>query len=214
MEQSLEKHWEKIYQTKQSHEVSWTQDIPVTSIDFIKGLNLKKDASIIDIGGGDSKLVDYLLKEGYTNLSVLDISSTSLDRAKKRLGPNALTVNWIVSDIKEFKPTCQYDVWHDRAAFHFLTNEHDVRNYLKLVRNYVNGYLIIGTFSTKGPDKCSGLPVKQYNEEDLTTIFSEGFEKISCTNVDHITPSRTNQNFTFCSFKNVRNKNKPQIFLV
>ena len=198
---SLKEHWEKVYSTKEPHEVSWTQELPKTSIEFFHSLNLKKDASIIDIGGGDSKLVDTLLMEGYTNITVLDISEKALEKAKKRLGENAKKVKWIVSDILEFKPSMHYKMWHDRATFHFLTTKEQINSYMEKVRNAVNTYLIIGTFSDKGPDKCSGLNVHQYTEEELQKTLSNGFEKIKCITEDHLTPFNTKQNFLFCSFK-------------
>jgi trans-aconitate methyltransferase len=201
MENSPKEHWEKIYETKQPNEVSWTQDIPQTSLDFIHSFGLPTSARIIDIGGGDSKLVDHLLAEGFTDITVLDISAASLERAKKRLGDKASAVNWIVSDIKEFVPNKKYDLWHDRAAFHFLTEKKDVMEYLSLVRKAVDGYMIVGTFSPDGPTKCSGLSIKQYSDEELTAMFMDGFEKIKCVNVDHTTPFNTHQNFTFCSFR-------------
>jgi trans-aconitate methyltransferase len=201
MDNILKEHWEKVYETKQPHEVSWTQDIPKTSLDFIHSFELSKSARIIDIGGGDSKLVDHLLAEGYTDITVLDISAASLERARKRLGEKAEKVKWVIADIRDFKPAHKFDLWHDRAAFHFLTEKKDVMEYLSLVRKYVDGYMVVGTFSPDGPTKCSGLSIKQYSDEELTAMFMEGFEKIKCVNVNHITPFHTEQNFTFCSFR-------------
>ncbi len=194
-------HWETVYQTKQANEVSWTQETPQTSLDFIRSLNLPKSASIIDIGGGDSKLVDFLLDEGYENLTVLDISATALERAKARLGERAEKVNWIVADITDFKPDTSYDVWHDRAAFHFLTDNEQIEKYLNIVHAAVTGFLLIGTFSEDGPKKCSGLEIKQYSGTSLENVFKRDFTKIACKTEDHITPFNTIQNFTFCSFK-------------
>lgn len=194
-------HWESVYTTKSPNEVSWTQEIPQTSLNFIHEFNLSKDASIIDIGGGDGKLVDYLLAEGYNNISVLDISETAINKAKVRLGAKASQVNWIVSDITEFKPQAKYDCWHDRATFHFLTEQNEVNKYLEIARNAVIGYLTIGTFSEKGPEKCSMLHVHKYSEESLQKELSNGFEKIRCIEEDHETPFNTKQNFVFCSFK-------------
>ena len=196
-------HWNKIYSTKQSNEVSWTQEVPATSLEFVHYANLDKTASIIDIGGGDSKLVDFLLDEGFENISVLDISEQALVRAKQRLGEKATKVNWIVSDITEFRPTNSFDFWHDRAAFHFLTTEHQIVQYLSTARNAVkeNGFVTIGTFSKDGPTKCSGLTIKQYDEETLTHELENGFVKIKCITEDHTTPFNTKQNFLFCSFK-------------
>jgi cyclopropane fatty-acyl-phospholipid synthase-like methyltransferase len=194
-------HWDTVYATKQPHEVSWTQDIPQTSLDFIHSFDMPKTAHIIDIGGGDSHLVDYLLAEGYENLTVLDISEKALNRAKERLGENATKVNWIVSDITQFKPTNQYDVWHDRATFHFLTDKKQVTYYKNLTAKAVKGYITIGTFSKIGPKKCSGLEIKQYDSKELTAKLSTHFDKIKCITEDHTTPFGTQQNFTFCSFK-------------
>ncbi|PVW13550.1 class I SAM-dependent methyltransferase [Marixanthomonas spongiae] len=195
------KHWETVYETKNPDQVSWTQKIPKTSLEFIHSFGLKKTAKIIDIGGGDSKLVDYLLDEGFENITVLDISSKSLEKAKNRLGEKASKVNWIVSDITEFEPNMTFDVWHDRATFHFLTTTDQIKKYMKTARNCVNGFLTIGTFSKNGPEKCSGLEIKQYNEKELTAELNNGFDKIKCITEDHVTPFNTTQNFLFCSFK-------------
>jgi SAM-dependent methyltransferase len=194
-------HWETVYETKKPEEVSWTQEKPVLSLDFIRLIGAPKSAKIIDIGGGDSKLVDFLIEEGYENISVLDISAKALERAKKRLGKNASKVNWLVSDITEFKPDTTYDIWHDRATFHFLTSEKDIETYRSIAQKWVTGNLIIGTFSDNGPSKCSGLDIKQYSETTLENQFSEGFEKQKCLLTEHKTPFDTIQNFIFCSFK-------------
>jgi ubiquinone/menaquinone biosynthesis C-methylase UbiE len=201
MMESRKDHWEKVYASKQPHEVSWTQELPKTSIDFVHSFNLPKSASIIDIGGGDSKLVDFLLEEGFENVSVLDISETAIEKAKNRLGEKASRVNWIVSDITEFQPTQHFDCWHDRATFHFLNSPEEIESYLNTARKSVNGFMVIGTFSDKGPEKCSMLKVHQYTEEELATQLSNGFEKIKCVTEDHITPFQTAQNFLFCSFR-------------
>ncbi len=198
-------HWEKVYATKQPNEVSWTQALPKTSLDFIHSFNLPKNASIIDIGGGDSQLVDYLLDEGFENVSVLDISENAIDRAKQRLGNKAAKVNWIVSDVTEFHPSTTYDCWHDRATFHFLTTTTEINTYLTTARQAVKGFMAIGTFSDKGPNKCSMLDVHQYTEEELQQQLTEGFEKLKCITEDHTTPFNTTQNFLFCSFKRYNN---------
>lgn len=201
MKLDRKKHWETVYETKNPDQVSWTQEKPKTSLEFIHSFGLNKTAKIIDIGGGDSKLVDYLLDEGYENISVLDISAKSLEKAKKRLGKKATKVNWIVSDVTEFEPDMPFDIWHDRATFHFLTKAEQVKKYMKTVRDSVNGFLTIGTFSKNGPEKCSGLEIKQYSEEELTSELKIGFDKIKCITEDHLTPFDTTQNFLFCSFK-------------
>lgn len=198
------KYWDTIYLTKRSDEVSWTQKVPTTSLDFIHGFHLPKNANIIDVGGGDSKLVDFLVDEGYEHVTVLDISEQALDKAKKRLGEKSKKVKWVVSDVTEFKPDTQYDLWHDRATFHFLTTPGQIEQYLTIAKNNVTGYLTIGTFSENGPEKCSGLPIKQYNEEQLQAQLAKGFDKIRCITEDHVTPFQTKQNFLFCSFKKHR----------
>lgn len=201
MDKNIQKHWDVIYKTKHPNEVSWTQEFPSTSIELIHSLNLPKSAKLIDVGGGDSKLVDYLLQEGFENITVLDISKASLEKTKNRLGFNAKKVKWIVSDVTDFKPEEKYDVWHDRATFHFLISPEQIRKYFELASATVTGYLIVGTFSDLGPGKCSGLPVKQYNEKTLTAVFKKSFDKIHCITEDHLTPSNEKQNFIFCSFK-------------
>jgi len=198
---STKEHWEKVYQSKQPSEVSWTQEVPKTSLELIHSFNLPKTARIIDIGGGDSKLVDHLLQEGFSDITVLDISANAIERAKKRLGGKSQRVSWLVSDITEFKPSTKFDLWHDRATFHFLISREQVSTYIDIARRSVTGYLIIGTFSETGPKKCSGLDIKQYSEESLESELRDGFEKIHCLTEDHITPFNTIQNFLFCSFR-------------
>jgi SAM-dependent methyltransferase len=202
MQAPLKQHWENIYQTKQPNEVSWTEEVPTVSLGFIHQFNLPKDAKIIDIGGGDSKLVDHLLAEGYSNVSVLDISAAAIERAKKRLGEKANTVKWFETDILEFKPNDTYDLWHDRAAFHFQTEADKIDGYLNLVKYAVTGKVIVGTFSVDGPKKCSGLEIKQYDEAGMKDKFEHAsFRNIECKREDHITPSGAVQNFVFCSFE-------------
>lgn len=204
MEGNKKQHWETVYETKLPNEVSWTQENPKTSLDFIRETNLGKFAKIIDVGGGDSKLVDFLLDEGYQNITILDISANALERAKKRLGKKAEKVSWIVSDITEFKPETTYDIWHDRATFHFLTTSEQIEIYSKTIEKWVTGFLIIGTFSENGPKKCSGLEIKQYSETAIENQFSDGFKKIKCISEDHVTPFETKQNFTFCVFEKIK----------
>lgn len=202
MEKAIKAHWEHIYKNKQPNEVSWTQEVPTASLEYIHKFNISRSAKIIDIGGGDSKLVDHLLQEGFTDLTVLDISEAALQRAKDRLGKDAGKVNWIVCDVLDFHPDVTYDVWHDRAAFHFQTNQGSINQYLEIVKKAVDGMVIIGTFSTDGPQKCSGLEVRQYDELSMKEAFEKNaFKNIECKREDHITPSGAVQNFVFCSFK-------------
>ena len=198
-------HWEKVYSTKELREVSWYQPNPKASLDFIAGFNLPKDASIIDIGGGDSFLTDRLLESGFTNITVLDISEAAINRARQRLGNRAGMIKWIVSDVTEFTPMDSYDFWHDRATFHFLTTTEEIEKYISIAAKAVkeNGKMLIGTFSENGPEQCSGLQVKQYNEETLVSLIRNWFTKIRCIHTDHITPFNSVQNFLFCSFKKI-----------
>mgnify|MGYP001952202447 CR=1 FL=1 len=197
------KHWETIYQTKDLKDVSWYQPKPTTSLDFLNQFNIPKNSKIIDIGGGDSFLVDHLLDLGYSELTVLDISASSLDRAKERLGSRATKVKWIVADAATFKPVEQYEFWHDRAAFHFLTNEEEITNYINTIQNNIrpNGLLVIGTFSEQGPKKCSGIEITQYNETDFKSRFEPEFQLVDSQIVSHQTPFDTSQDFIFARFQ-------------
>ncbi|PWJ42774.1 class I SAM-dependent methyltransferase [Sediminitomix flava] len=196
-------YWDNVYQEKQTHEVSWYQKTPSTSLDIINKLDLPKTAKIIDIGGGESYLVDHLLEQGFTDITVLDISETAILRTQKRLGAKAQNVKWIIADIAEFEPTEKYDLWHDRATFHFLLEEDEINHYLNSIRKGLteDGNLVIGTFTEEGPRMCSGVIVKQYTEESLTNLVHDSFQKLECKIVNHKTPFYTIQNFVFCSFR-------------
>lgn len=197
------KHWENIYKTKDFKEVSWYQSSPTTSLDFLKQFNVVKTAKIIDVGGGDSFFVDYLLDLGYIDITVLDISENAINKAKQRLGKRSSKVNWIVADVTTFKTNEKFDFWHDRAAFHFLTQEQEIENYIDTIQKSINptGVLVIGTFSEQGPNKCSGIEIKQYSEISMTERLKHFFEKVKCITIDHKTPFNTLQNFIFCSFR-------------
>jgi 2-polyprenyl-3-methyl-5-hydroxy-6-metoxy-1,4-benzoquinol methylase len=201
-------HWENVFSTKQESEVSWYQSKPQTSINFFIENNIPKNAKIIDVGGGDSYLIDSLLEMGYENLFLLDISENAIQRIKNRLGAKAEKVTFIVSDVLDFQPKTTFDVWHDRASFHFLTTENEVANYKKLVSNSIheNGFLFLGTFSENGPLKCSGLEITQYSEAKFESVFGSDFLKINCFTENHPTPFDTIQNFIFCTFKNINNQ--------
>ena len=203
MKKYLEDHWQNVYDKKNENEVSWYQKSPKLSLEFVKSLNLSLDAEIIDIGAGESRLVDNLLEMGFVNLSVLDISSKSIEKTKKRLGLKSKLVNWIVSDINNFNPTKKYDLWHDRAAFHFLKDLVEIDNYVKLVKSSLHnqGNLIIATFSENGPLKCSGLEVSRYSENSISDLFNNDFELIKSQKSIHKTPFSTSQEFLFSKFK-------------
>lgn len=196
-------HWENIYCTKAENEVSWFQQYPKTSMSFVELFSLNKNSKIIDIGGGDSHFVDALLEAGFTDVTVLDISANAIERAKVRLGEKAGKVKWIVSDVTEFVPAEQYDFWHDRAAFHFLTDERLADKYVEIANKGIaqDGFLVLGTFSVNGPKKCSGLEIKQYSEESMSYKFEKYFKRVKCVTEDHQTPFNTTQNFLFCSFQ-------------
>lgn len=199
------KHWENIYQTKDFKDVSWYQEKPETSLSFLKEFNVPKNAKIIDIGGGDSYFVDNLLNLGFEDITVLDISAKAIEKAQQRLGERATSVKWIVADAAKFKPKEKYDFWHDRAAFHFFTDQKDVSNYIKIIKKNISkdGILILGTFSEEGPTKCSGIEIKQYSETSMTERLNKFFQKVKCISVNHITPFETIQNFVFCSFRKI-----------
>lgn len=196
-------HWETVYTTKQLEEVSWYEPQPKTSLDLIEKHAVSKEDRIIDMGGGDSFLVDHLLDLGYTNVTVLDVSSNAIERAKKRLGDRSGEVIWLVADAAAFVPSETYDIWHDRAAFHFLTQKNEITSYVDASNEGLanDGTLLLGTFSENGPLKCSGIEIEQYSEEKMNTTFSTYFENRECFTTNHPTPFGTTQNFRFCAFK-------------
>ena len=202
MKCDAKEHWENIYQTKKSNEVSWHQEKPKTSLNLISETNLDKSTPIIDVGAGDSNLVDHLLAAGYRNITVLDVSSTALNRAKKRLGNKANGVKWVVSDLREFETNDRYDIWHDRAVLHFLTEKEEISRYAERVRRLLkpNGYSIVSTFSENGPKKCSGLDIKQYSEDSMIKLFND-FEHIKSFEEEHLTPWGASQIFIFNVFR-------------
>ncbi|HED37869.1 MAG TPA: methyltransferase domain-containing protein [Ignavibacteria bacterium] len=203
----LKQHWEEIYKTKDTtSEVSWYQDTPRISIDLILSTGVDKSSKIIDIGGGDSKFVDKLLELGFQDLSVLDISTIAIKKAKAMLGNKARLVTWIESDILDFETDKHFEIWHDRAAFHFLTKKEDIANYVEITNHLINpgGYLIISTFSTNGPKKCSGLAITQYSENSMKEQFAEKFHHIKSFEQIHTTPFDTKQNFLWSVFQRLK----------
>lgn len=198
-------YWDKVYKDKSEQEVSWFQEVPTMSLKMIDELHLAIDANVIDIGGGDSRLVDNLMNRGFINIAILDISAEALSKAKKRLGNSSKHIDFIASDVTLFKPSKKYQLWHDRATFHFLTALEQVENYLKVAYEALDdgGNLIISTFSKTGPDKCSGLSITQYSQEDLKKLFGKYFQNIKCFEDIHETPWGSTQNFVYCGFKKV-----------
>ena len=194
-------HWETVYTTKATDSVSWFQPHAQLSLDLIKGTGVGKDAAIIDVGGGASVLVDDLLAEGYTDLTVLDLSGAALAAAGKRLGGKAEQVRWIEADITEVDlPTRRYDVWHDRAVFHFLTTPEQREAYVHTVFRAVKpgGHVIIATFAEDGPEQCSGLPVVRYRADELHGEFGEAFTLLGHKKESHHTPAGKVQQFVYC----------------
>ena len=198
---SLKTHWEQIYQTKAPTQVSWYQEYSLQSLQFIAQTGIAKKGHIIDVGGGPSALVGDLLRDGYQYITVLDISVAALQAARERLGSRANKVTWLEADVLQTKLAHQeYDLWHDRAVFHFLTEPEDRRLYVNTVKEAVKpgGHVIVATFASDGPERCSGLPVMRYEPESLHNEFGESFELISSANELHHTPFGTEQKFIYC----------------
>jgi 2-polyprenyl-3-methyl-5-hydroxy-6-metoxy-1,4-benzoquinol methylase len=202
---NAKEHWEKIYDSKGSQDVSWFQAMPKVSLELFTQYEVPMDARIIDIGGGDSSLVDHLLTRGYRDVTVLDISGSALRKASERLGATGSGVQWIEGDATAFEAPRPFDVWHDRAVFHFLTNEDQVDAYIERLSALLRsgGLLILSTFSESGPEKCSGIPVHRYSEGEMTARLEKLCERIKCFTVDHVTPFNTVQNFLFCAFRKI-----------
>ncbi|MBR1130480.1 class I SAM-dependent methyltransferase [Bradyrhizobium iriomotense] len=196
-------HWENVYATKGETEVSWYQDSPAISLAMIRAANSDHDAAIIDVGGGASRLVDALLQDGYRRLTVLDLAANALDVAKQRIGEAASTIDWIVADATTWRPTRTYDVWHDRAAFHFLTDPDDRAAYVERLRSAVRpgGQVIIATFAPDGPEKCSGLPVQRHDSTSLAAELGPAFELVETQREMHHTPWQSTQAFQFSRFR-------------
>ena len=191
-------HWENIYQKKEIDGVSWYQKIPLESLQLIKKYSISNSDKIIDIGCGKSFLADNLLELNYTNISLIDISSNALKEVKERLQNKSL--NFIETDILNFNSNDKYDIWHDRAVFHFITDGEGIKKYISLCNDYINkeGILIIGTFAEDGPLKCSGLEIKRYSVDQISGLFKETFELVESFKMLHKTPFDTEQSFSFC----------------
>lgn len=199
-------HWEKVYSTKATDAVSWFQPHADCSVGLIMAAGVGRDAAIIDVGGGASSLVDDLLANGFTNVTVLDLSAAALAAARKRLGTRASEVQWIEADItKADLPANKYDVWHDRAVFHFLTSPEDRAAYVKAVFHSVRpgGHVIVATFAEDGPAQCSGLPVMRYRADELHAEFGDAFSLLNHRKEAHHTPSGTVQQFVYCYCRRV-----------
>jgi SAM-dependent methyltransferase len=198
-------HWDKVYREKPPERLSWHQDSPQASLDVLDRLGIGPAAAVIDIGGGISTLVDELLKRGWQDVSVLDISEAALANARQRLGARADQVKWHAADITAWSPERQYDLWHDRAVFHFLTAPDQRAAYGAALRRALapGGKLVIATFALDGPEKCSGLPVTRYDARALAAAFGPEFRLIESWTADHTTPWGDRQSFQWCVFDRV-----------
>lgn len=196
-------HWEKVYAEKSPKEVSWYQPRPERSLALIQATGLGPEAALIDVGGGASTLVDNLLQSGYRDLAVLDISGAALAHTRQRLGPAAAEVAWYEADVTEFRPPRAFDIWHDRAVFHFLTEAADRAAYLEALRAGLRpgGHLILATFALDGPEKCSGLPVQRYDAAALAATLGADFELLGEESEAHLTPAEATQRFGYFHFR-------------
>jgi len=194
-------HWENIYKTKSPNEVSWTQQFPSISASFFETCALTKKSKLVDIGCGEDGMVPYWLENGFENITALDLSNTALTKLKARIMQYAHHVNFVNTSILNYQPHNKIDFWHDRAVFHFLTDDKAINAYVNLVNSFVTQYVCIATFASDGPEKCSGLPIKRYNSEELTNLFAQNFELVQSQTSTHITPFNTKQSFVHCLFK-------------
>jgi trans-aconitate methyltransferase len=200
---SRRNHWENVYATKGENQVSWFQEAPEPSLALIELAGAIRSSAIIDIGGGASRLVDCLVSQGYEDVTVLDLSAAALASARSRIGDEANRVTWIAADVTAWEPSRTYDVWHDRAAFHFLTDPKDQMAYVARLRRALRpgGHAIIGTFAPDGPERCSGLIVSRYDANSLAATLGSGFELIDTRRHEHATPWGAMQKFQFSTFR-------------
>lgn len=199
MTQERKNHWEDVYQGKSATEVSWYQDSPDRSLALVDSTGIAKQAPIIDVGGGASTLVDHLLASGYSDVTVLDLASAAFDQARARLAGRAAGVDWVVSDVTRFRPRRRYQLWHDRAVLHFLTEATDRERYVDVLRRALEpgGHAIIATFGPEGPKRCSGLDVRRYSVDLLRELLGPGFILQSHELENHQTPSGALQQFLY-----------------
>jgi len=202
---SRKDHWEHVYSGKKSTEESWYQQHPQHSLELIKATGADASARIIDIGGGATTLIDLMLDAGFQNLSVLDISHNAIEQAKSRLGARADKVTWLEHDITEFSPDEPYELWHDRAVFHFLTDKLDRSSYVRTMSRALKpgAHAIIATFDLNGAEQCSGLDVACYSPDTLLAVLGDNFQLVETSTEVHVTPRVSKQNFVYCRFKRV-----------
>ncbi|MGO9246644.1 MAG: class I SAM-dependent methyltransferase [Verrucomicrobiia bacterium] len=198
-----QEHWNQVYQTKGSQDVSWYQRRPDFSLALIAASGVSKNTGIIDVGGGASTLVDFLLDDGYTRLAVLDLSGVALSHSRSRLGEQAGAVEWFEADVTSFEPRHRFGLWHDRAVFHFLTAADDRRRYVATLRRTLQpgGTVVISTFAPDGPPKCSGLDVMRYDEQTILTELGAEFQLQEVRREIHVTPWQSEQRFIYFRFR-------------
>ncbi len=198
-----QEYWNQIYQTKGSQDVSWYQRRPDLSLALIAASGVGKDAGIIDVGGGASTLVDFLLDDGYTRLAVLDMSGVALSLSRLRLGAREDRVEWFETDVTSFQPPYRFDLWHDRAVFHFLTAAEDRRRYVATLRRTLHpgGTVVLSTFALDGPPQCSGLDVMQYDESSILAEWGAEFQLQEVCRETHVTPWQSEQQFIYFRFQ-------------
>lgn len=197
-------HWERVYATKQARQVSWYQPRAERSLRLIAQTGAPRGAAITDVGGGASTLVDDLLREGYTSLTVLDVSAAALAAARARLGEQARAVTWLEADVTQVDlPAAAYDIWHDRAVFHFLTEAPHRRAYVATLLRALRpgGHVVIATFAEDGPEKCSGLPVVRFSPAELKAALGDAFTLLQYEREEHHTPGGAAQRFVYCLFR-------------
>ena len=208
MPSTRQEHWDEVFTTKADEAVSWFQATPEPSLDLIRACQLQKNAAILDIGAGASRLPDALLDEGYSNISVLDVSAVALERTRARLGDKGQSVRFIVADIAAWQPDSTVDLWHDRAVLHFLTEPQDRLAYAEALRRAVkpNGYVVISGFAPSGPERCSGLPVLRADANAIAVLLGSEFDLLEAFEEDHQTPSGGRQRFVFNRFRRHRSE--------
>jgi len=197
-------HWDRVYATRPASQVSWFQGSPAPSLEMIAAAGVAPTDSVLDVGGGVSLLVDRLLDKGFQRISVLDVSGEALAASQARLGPRADLVNWLVEDVTRWSPTTDaFDLWHDRAAFHFLVGEADRQAYVRALTQGLRrgGHAVLATFALSGPDRCSGLPVQRYSPEALRAALGAGFELVEARAEAHRTPNGVTQDFVWGLFR-------------
>jgi trans-aconitate methyltransferase len=197
-------HWETVYTQKNPTEVSWYQEDPAVSLALIRSADMSKAARIIDVGGGASTLVDHLIQQSFENVAVLDLSAAALEKAKQRLGALAAKVTWLEQDVTTFTSPQLFDLWHDRAVFHFLTDVNDRNRYIEVLKASLvpHGHVIMATFANDGPNKCSGLEVCRYSAESLQETLGASFHLVETRYETHHTPWNSEQRFIYAYFRN------------